>query len=66
MGEDVLQRIGQLKGVHVAETKLDVCIDDEFGEAKDLATKMESISKARFFPFFGRKRPEENGECPAA
>ena len=64
MGEDVLQRIGQLKGVYVTETKLDVCINNEFGEAKDLATKMESISETRFFPFFGRKRSEENGECP--
>ena len=52
--------------VHITETKLDMCINDEFGEVKDLVTKMESISKARFFLFFGCKRPEEKDERPSA
>ena len=33
VGEDVLDGVGELEGVDVAETVLDVRVDDELGEA---------------------------------
>ena len=46
VSEDVLQRIGQLERVDVAETELDVCVDDELRQTKDLTAQMEGVSEA--------------------
>lgn len=35
MGEDVLQGVRQLEGIYVAETELNMCIDDKLCETKD-------------------------------
>ena len=38
VGEDVLEAVGELKGVDVPEAVLDDGIDDELGQPEDLAT----------------------------
>ena len=38
MREDVLERIGELEGVDVAQTELHVCVDHELRQTKDLTT----------------------------
>ena len=57
MGEDVLDSIGELESVDISETVLDVCINDEFGQAKNFSAQVESISKARFLSFLCRQGP---------
>ena len=37
MGEDVLDGIGELEGVDISETVLNVGIDDKLGEAKNFS-----------------------------
>ena len=58
MREDILQRVGELEGVDVAQTVLHVSVDDELGEAQDFAAQMEGGSEAGFLAFFGRESPE--------
>lgn len=38
MREDVLKRVSKLECVHVAKTELDVGIDNQFRQPKDLTT----------------------------
>lgn len=38
MGEDVLDSIGELEGVDIAETVLNVGINNELGQTKDFST----------------------------
>ena len=38
MREDILQRVGELEGVDVAQTVLHVSVDDELGETKNFTT----------------------------
>ena len=45
MGEDILNCIGELEGVDVSETILNVGIDNEFGQAKNFSTQVERVSK---------------------
>lgn len=42
MGEDILQAVGQLEGVHVVQSVLHVGVDDELGQPQDFTTQMES------------------------
>lgn len=56
VGEHELKTIGELEGVDVAETVLDMRIDDELGEAEDLATEVEGVSEAGLFALFGGER----------
>lgn len=46
VGEGVLQSVGELEGVDVAKTVLDVGIDDELGEAEDFTTQVECVSES--------------------
>ena len=46
MCEDVLQSIGKLEGVNIAETELDVRVNRKFDETKNFTTKMERVSEA--------------------
>ena len=55
MGKNVLKAVGELKGVDVTESVLDVGVDNQFREAEDFATQVEGVSKTRFFAFFGRE-----------
>lgn len=41
MGEHVLETVGELERVNVAESELDVHIHDELGETKDLSAQMD-------------------------
>ena len=45
MCKDVLQGVGELEGVDVAEAVLDVRVDDELGEAQDFAAQVEGVSE---------------------
>ena len=38
MRKDILQRVGELEGVDVAQTVLHVSVDDELGETKNFTT----------------------------
>mmetsp|Transcript_31892 Transcript_31892/g.87345 ORF Transcript_31892/g.87345 Transcript_31892/m.87345 type:complete len:298 (-) Transcript_31892:756-1649(-) len=54
--EDVLQAVGQLVSVHVAQPVLHVRVDDELGEAEDLAAEVEGVPKARLLALLGGQR----------
>jgi hypothetical protein len=57
MRKGVLKSIRELEGVNVAKTVLDMGIDDEFCEAENLSTQVESIPKARLLPLFRGQGP---------
>lgn len=42
MSENVLQTIGQLESINVVQSVLHVRIDDQFGQAQDFTTQVES------------------------
>ena len=54
--EDVLQPVGELVGVHVAEAVLDVRVDDELREAQDLTAQVEGVTEARLLALLGGER----------
>ena len=60
VGEDVLQAVRQLKGVHIAETILDVAVDHQFGQTQDLPAKMEGIAETGLLSFLNI---ENNQTC---
>ena len=43
----VLQPVGQLEGVHVAQTVLHVTVHHQLGETQDLTTQVESVAETR-------------------
>lgn len=45
VSEDVLQSVGELEGVHVVQPILDVGINDELSQPKNLATQVESWNR---------------------
>lgn len=57
MCENVLQGIGQLERIYITETELDMRIDDEFGQTKNLSTQMECISEARLLTLLRCQSP---------
>eukprot|EP00965_Chrysotila_dentata_P150735 4980259-Pleurochrysis_carterae.AAC.1 len=54
--EDVLQPVGELVGVDVAEAVLHVRVDDELGEAEDLAAQVKGVAEARLLALLGGER----------
>lgn len=54
--ESVENAIGELESIDIAETVLDLRVDNELGQAENLAHEMEGIAEAGLFAFFG-------GEC---
>lgn len=56
VSERELKSVGELERVDVAEAVLDVRVDDELGEAEDLATEVEGVSEARLLALLGRER----------
>lgn len=54
--EHELQAVGELERVDVAEAVLDVRVDDELGQAQDLAAQMERVSEAGLFALLGCER----------
>lgn len=57
MSEDILDGIGELEGIDIAETVLNVGVDDELGQTKDFSAQVEGISEARFLSLLGRQGP---------
>jgi len=53
VGEGVLEAVSQLKSFYVAQTVLDVGVNDQLGQAEDFATQVESVSKTRFLALLG-------------
>ena len=53
--KDVLDSIGELEGIDVAQTELDMSIDDELGETEDFTTKMERVSETRLLTLLCRQ-----------
>jgi hypothetical protein len=45
MGEDILDCVGELEGIDVSETILNVGIDNKFGQPKNFSTQVECVSK---------------------
>lgn len=52
MVESVENTISELKGVDIAETVLDLRVDNELGQAEDLTHEMEGVAEAGLFAFF--------------
>ena len=57
MSKDVLDGIGELEGINISETVLNVGIDDEFSQTKDFTTQVEGVAKTRFLSFLCCKSP---------
>mmetsp|Transcript_736 Transcript_736/g.1704 ORF Transcript_736/g.1704 Transcript_736/m.1704 type:complete len:700 (-) Transcript_736:62-2161(-) len=53
VAEDVLQAVGELEGVDVAEAELHVGVDDQLGEAQDLAAQVEGVAEAGLLALLG-------------
>lgn len=53
MCKDVLKTICQLISIDIVQTILDVCIDNQLCQAKDLATQMERIAETRLLSLLG-------------
>ena len=45
MCEDVLESIGELERVDIAQAELDIGVDDKLCQAQDLATQVECVSE---------------------
>ena len=45
MREDILERISQLKRIHIPETELDMRIDHKLRQAENLPAQMERVSE---------------------
>lgn len=45
-----------LESINVAETVLDVRIDDQLGQAKDLTAEMKGVAESRFLPLLCGQR----------
>jgi hypothetical protein len=57
MCENVLQGVSQLEGIDITETELDVCVNDELGEAKNFAAEVKCVSESRFLSLFSGQSP---------
>ena len=57
MREDVLERIGQLEGIDVAEAILHVRIDDKLCETQNLTAQVEGVSETRLLTLLGGQGP---------
>ena len=55
MSEDVLQRVGELERIYVAQSELDMRIDDKLRQPEDLTAQVEGVSEARLLTLFRRE-----------
>ena len=60
MCENVLQGVSQLEGIDITETQLDVCVNDELGEANNFTAEVEGVSESRFLSLFSGQSPGWN------
>mmetsp|Transcript_29770 Transcript_29770/g.62392 ORF Transcript_29770/g.62392 Transcript_29770/m.62392 type:complete len:390 (-) Transcript_29770:1623-2792(-) len=56
MGERVLEPICQLECIDVAETKLNIRIDNDFRQTEDLTAQVESVAESRLLALLGCQR----------
>ena len=52
MSEDILQTVGQLEGINVAQSVLSVAVYNEFGKSEDLSAEVKSVTEPRLLSFF--------------
>ena len=57
MSEDTLNGIGELEGIDIAETVLNVGVNDKLGRTKDFSTQVEGVSETGFLSFLCRQGP---------
>jgi hypothetical protein len=57
MGEDVLNGIGELEGIDISETVLNVSVNDELGQTKNFSAQMEGVSETRLLSLLRRQSP---------
>jgi len=48
--EDVLQRVLELESIDIANTELNVSINDELRKTQDFSTQVASVSKTTYAP----------------
>lgn len=56
VAKGVLQAVGKLVRIDVAEPKLHVGVHDQLGQAKNLAAQVKRVAKATLFTLLGRER----------
>lgn len=56
MSEHVLQSIGELERIDIAQSELDVRVDNELRKTKDFSTQMERVSESRLLPLLRGER----------
>lgn len=56
MSEHVLQSIGELERIDIAQSELNVRVDDELRETEDFSTQVERVSESRLLPLLSGKR----------
>ena len=52
MSENILQSIGQLEGIHIIQTVLNMRIHNQFRQSQNFPAQMKSITKPRLFTLF--------------
>jgi len=57
MSEDVLDSIGELEGIDIAEAVLNMGVDDELGQTEDFSAQVKGIPEARFLSLLGCQGP---------
>jgi hypothetical protein len=53
MIKGILEAIGQLVGVNIAQTILNVTVNHQFGQAQNFTRQVESVSEPTFLSFLG-------------
>ncbi|CAN8015572.1 unnamed protein product, partial [Ixodes persulcatus] len=53
MGEDVLEPVGQLEGIHVVQPVLHVAVHHQLCQPQDLPAQVEGVAEAGLFPLLG-------------
>jgi hypothetical protein len=56
VGKHVLQSIGELESVYITKSELNMRVDNELGQSKNLSTEMEGVSETGSLSLFGRER----------
>ena len=56
MRKYVLESVGELKGVYIAQPKLHMGVHNQFCESQDFPTEVKRISESGFLPFLGGER----------
>jgi hypothetical protein len=60
MTEGVLDGIGELEGIDIAQTVLNVGVNNELSQTKNFSTQVEGVSEAGFLSFLSRQSPRRS------